>query len=202
MSAGFDRIDNFRKMANDDPDNELAHFSLGKVLLESDRFEEAITSLERTIALNPQFSKAYQLLGKARVNLGHREQALAMLREGFAVADQRGDLSPRDEMARMIRDLGETPPEPRKISEGPTAPGDGFQCRRPGCRMGTNARRLTSAPFKNDLGQMILERVCHDCWRDCLANGVKIINEFHLELSRPAAQQIYEQKMREFLGFF
>ena len=41
------RIEQFRKMAEADPDNELGHFSLGKAYLEADRPAEASQSFAR-----------------------------------------------------------------------------------------------------------------------------------------------------------
>src|SRR5439155_3482551 len=63
MSQLQERIAQFRKMANDDPDNELGHFRLGQLLMEAGELEEAIRSFRRTLELFPQFSKVYQLLG-------------------------------------------------------------------------------------------------------------------------------------------
>ena len=58
MNALQERIAQFRKMANDDPDNELGHFRLGQLLMEDGQHEEAVQSLRRTLELSPQFSKA------------------------------------------------------------------------------------------------------------------------------------------------
>ena len=43
MSQLQDRIAQFRKMANDDPDNELGHFRLGQLLLEAGQYDEALS---------------------------------------------------------------------------------------------------------------------------------------------------------------
>ena len=67
------RIQQFRKMAADDPNNELGHFSLGKALLDAGQHQEAAQSLQRVLALNPNIGKAYQLLADAQVKTGHRE---------------------------------------------------------------------------------------------------------------------------------
>src|SRR4051812_9099942 len=95
-----DRITQFRKMAQDDPDNELGHFSLGKALLEDGQFVDAAVSFQKTVELNTQFSKAYQLLGQSLINAGNNAAAIQYLTQGFEVADERGDNIPRDEMAK------------------------------------------------------------------------------------------------------
>ena len=58
MSQLQERIAQFRKMANDDPDNVLAHFSLGKALLEVGQFDDSARSFRRVLALDPNLSKA------------------------------------------------------------------------------------------------------------------------------------------------
>ena len=65
MSELQERIVQFRKMANDDPENELGHFRLGQLLMEADDHDEAVKSLRRTLELSPQFSKVYSRLRRA-----------------------------------------------------------------------------------------------------------------------------------------
>lgn len=200
MTSLQDRIAQFRKMATDDPTNDLAHFSLGKALLEDSQHAEAAKSFNETIRLNTEFSKAYQLLGQCLIQAGQRAEAISALRQGFAVADERGDRMPRDEMARLLRELGETPPaskvQPSYASEGP----GGFRCQRPGCPAGAHANQLPAPPINDDLGRMVHETVCADCWREWLAMGVKVINEMRLDLSTEHGQQTYDQYMKDFLG--
>jgi Fe-S cluster biosynthesis and repair protein YggX len=200
MTTLQDRIAQFRKMAQDDPDNELGHFSLGKLLLEAEQFDEAAKSFERTVALNDQFSKAFQLLGTCYVRLGQRDQALKTLRHGFEVADERGDNIPRDEMGKLISQLGETPPGSKKAVVQQVGVG-GFVCHRPGCPAGSHAHQLPTVPMNDELGKQIYEKICADCWKEWLAMGIKVINEMRLDLSDEKAQTVYDNYMKEFLGF-
>src|SRR5580704_12298679 len=105
MSQLQERIAQFRKMANDDPDNELGHFRLGQLLMENLQFDEAVQSFRRTLELSPQFSKVYQLLGTAHLKLQQKAEAIKVLQQGFEVADDRGDNIPRDEMSKMLVQL-------------------------------------------------------------------------------------------------
>src|SRR5215475_6014416 len=100
MSQLQDRIAQFRKMASDDPDNELGHFRLGQLLMEAGELDDAATYFRRTLALSPDFSNVYQLLGSTLIQLGRRDEAVTVLKEGFAVADRRGDNIPRDEIVK------------------------------------------------------------------------------------------------------
>src|SRR5262249_29190279 len=129
MTNQQERIAQFRKMANDDPENELGHFSLGKALMDAEQFSEAVDPFERTLALNPHFSKAYQLLGACYIKLGQKDQAIKALREGLSVADERGDNVPRDEMSKILQELGVAPPAPKRAAAAPA--GAGFPSHRP-----------------------------------------------------------------------
>jgi tetratricopeptide (TPR) repeat protein len=198
MSQLQDRIAQFQKMANDDPDNELGHFRLGQLFMEAGQYEDAVKSFQRTLELSPVFSKVYQLLGSSLIKLGRNEDAARVLQEGFAVADQRGDNIPRDEMAKMLGQLGKPVPQPKKAE---TPSGDGFRCQRPGCMAGHFARQLATSPMNDDLGKRIQATVCADCWNDWLRNySIKVINELRLDLSTERGQEEYDRYMREFLG--
>src|SRR5947209_4448051 len=93
-----ERIAQVRKMATDDPDNELGHYRLGQLLKDAQQYDEAIASFRRTLELSPQFSKVYQLLGECLMSAGKRDDAITVWKQGFDVADDRGDNMPRDEM--------------------------------------------------------------------------------------------------------
>jgi Fe-S cluster biosynthesis and repair protein YggX len=197
-----ERIAQFRKMANDDPNNELGHFRLGQLLMEADQFEEAAQSFRRTLELSPQFSKVYQLLGACLIRLNRMEEAALVLKEGFAIADERGDNMPRDEMAKLLGQLGEPVPVSRKALSPTGEAGGGFRCQRPGCMAGSRARQLPAPPMKDELGQRIYASICADCWNEWLRNfSIKVINEMRLDLSLERGQEIYDQVMREFFGF-
>ena len=100
MSDVQDRIEQFRKMAEADPSNELGHFSLGRAYLDAGRPAEAVGPLRRVIVeLNPNISKAYQLIGQSLLATGDRVGAIAALTEGVKKAAARGDMMPKNEMS-------------------------------------------------------------------------------------------------------
>lgn len=201
MSQLQDRIAQFRKMANDDPDNELGHFRLGQLLAEDGQHDEAIRSFRRTLEISPQFSKVYLLLAQSLLQLKQQSDAIETLKKGHGIADERGDNMPRDDMARLLVQLGEAAPAPKKAS-APAAAGDGFRCQRPGCLAGARARQLPAPPMSDDLGKRIHASICADCWNEWLRNySIKVINEMRLDLSTERGQETYDQIMNEFLGF-
>ena len=195
------RIEQFKKMAREDPDNELGHFSLGKACLDAGKPQEAIAPLAKAIELKPTMSKAYQLLADAYERAGQHAKALETLTRGVGVADAQGDRMPRDAMAKVLRDAGSAVPEFKSAareeagisSSGPSA--SGFKC----ARCGRPDGQLAKPPFKGDIGQRIFNGVCQTCWREWIGMGTKVINELGLVLSTPAGQQAYDQYMLEFL---
>ena len=183
-------------MANDDPDNELGHFSLGRALLDAGQFQEAAQSFQKVLALNPNIGRAYQMLAQAQLKLDQREYAIDTLKRGIQTAHNRGDLMPRNEMSRMLKELGIDPPNfaPAKSAE-PVGEGQ-VQC----ARCGRVMPKMANPPFSNAQGKMIQEKVCGECWREWIGMGTKVINELRLPLNDPQAQKVFDQHMLEFLN--
>ena len=203
MSQLQERIAQFRKMANDDPDNELGHYRLGQLLQEDKQYGEAIHSFRRTLELSPQFSKVYQLLAACLLNNGQRDEAIATLTQGFAVADERGDNMPRDEMARMLVELGQPAPDPkeqlRPRQQGPAA---AFAASGPCAWPARGRQQLKAPPMNDDIGRRIYASICADCWQEWLRNySIKVINELRLDLSTERGQAEYDRYMSEFFTF-
>lgn len=190
------RIEQFQKMVEGSPDDELAHFSLGRALLDAGRADEAVASFQRVIDLNPNQSRAYQLQAMALLKLGKKPEAIERLSAGAQVAFARGDMMPKNEMVRMLEELGAPIPAFKRAEpERPVGEGEVF-C----SRCGKVGPRLPSRPFSNALGQRIFENVCQPCWREWIAMGTKVINELRLPLADPQAQKIFDQHMTEFLN--
>lgn len=190
------RIEQFRKMAEADPDNELGHFSLGKALYDAGDLAEASKAFQRVIALNPNISKVYQLLGQAQLKLGNGDLAIETLKSGARVAHARGDMMPKNEILNTLKGLGIAMPE---LTAAQTAQpvGEGeVQC----ARCGLVKRKLPAPPFSNAMGKEIYARVCADCWREWIGMGTKVINELRLPLSDPQAQKVFDQHMVDFLN--
>ena len=204
MSTLDDQIAQFRNMVQNDPENELGHYRLGQLLMQNGQHDEAAESFRRTVGISPQFSKAFQLLGEALSKAGKKDEAISALTEGFKMADSRGDLMPRDAMAKILKELGAEVPVTAKpasqTNEIPEGSG-GFCCKRPGCLLGTRATQLASHPMNDDLGKRIFEEICAGCWSGWLKDySVKVINELRLNLSDEKHYAEYDRHMREYLG--
>jgi Fe-S cluster biosynthesis and repair protein YggX len=202
MTTNDDRLAVFQKMAEADPANELAHFSLGKLHLERGDAASAERSLRRALELNPQHAQAHRQLGEALLRQGKRDEAIAVWRAGIPLAHQKGEFQPRNQMQEALRALGVDPPLPQSqpaAVAGPTAvkaPPGAWTCR----RCSRPNPRMAEAPFLNDLGKRIQETICQSCWREWFAMSIKVINEYRLNLLSPQGNQVYETHMKEFLG--
>jgi Fe-S cluster biosynthesis and repair protein YggX len=196
MSESNPRIEQFRKMANDDPSNPMGHFSLGRELLAAEEPAEAIAPLKRVLELDPNISKVYQMLATAQLKLQKAGEAAETLQQGVRVAHGRGDMMPKNEMIKMLQELGASVPELQ--STAPTqAVGEGqVVC----SRCGQVKPKMAHPPFSNAQGKQIQEKVCVDCWREWIGMGTKVINELRLPLADPQAQKVFDQHMKEFLN--
>lgn len=199
MSTTKERIAQFENMAGADPDNDMAHFSLGNAYLQVGRAAEAAKSLERCIAINPEMSKAYQLAGQAMIDAGWEDKAADVLQRGYEVAARKGDLLPRNAIADLLRSIGREPPslsdEVKAEAERFAASGS-FVCR----RTGRPGHRLEEPPMRGPVGAWIQENISEETWRAWIGQGTKVINELRLDFSREEDQHVFDQHMREFLG--
>ena len=200
------RIEQFRQMAQADPDNELGHFSLGKALLDAGQPAEAVAPLQRAIELNPRLAKAYHLCGQAQLDAGQAAAAVETMTRGVQVADETGDRVPRLAMAKLLARCGApVPDEPAPSAsslragtaadEAGIAAEPGFAC----CRCQTPGARLPKPPFKGPVGERIHQHVCAACWQEWVLMGTKVINELRLSLASEKDGQVYDQYMVEFL---
>ncbi|HMN41766.1 MAG TPA: Fe(2+)-trafficking protein [Phycisphaerales bacterium] len=216
-SALDKRIAQFANMAQADPENEMAHFSLGKALMEAGRVDEAADSFVKCTELAPQMSKAYQLAAEAFQKTGKTEMAVQFATRGFTIAAERGDLMPKNALADLLTSLGRDVPEvarksgesggdvsllggggggsaPKKYA-GPIPEG-AFVCQRTG-KPGT---RMARPPFKGPVGGWIQANISKETFDTWIAQGTKVINELRLDLSREQDEEVYDQHMREYLG--
>ncbi len=192
-----ERIARFEHMAAADPENDMAHFSLGNAYLQAARAADAAQSFERCIELNAEMSKAFQLCGQALIESGQKERAQNILLRGFEVAARKGDRMPREAMGALLKSIGIEPPKLDTTANTSSA-GEGgtFTCQ----RTGRAGRQLPAPPMRGNLGQWIYENISAQTWQDWIGQGTKVINELRLDFSRDQDQATYDQYMREYLG--
>lgn len=208
------RIAQFQNMAQADPENEMAHFSLGKALMEAGRHDQAAQCFVRCTELAPQMSKAFQLAAECFIKIGQVDMGAQLATRGYTIAADRGDLMPKNAMGDILTTLGRPVPEvaakkpgmgkgdmdllspgaPKKY-DGPI-PAGAFVCQRTG-RPGT---RMAKPPFRGPVGEWIMQNITKETFDVWIGQGTKVINELRLDLSREQDEAVYDQHMREYLG--
>jgi Fe-S cluster biosynthesis and repair protein YggX len=189
------RIEQFEAVVNDDPSDQMAWFALGNALTEAERHREAATAYERVIALNSQMSRAYELAARQYIAMGDNDNALPLLRQGWDIADQNGDLKVKSAVEDLFVELGEEPPKLPDIDPA-DLPDDAIICaktKRPGSRM-------TRPPFKGPIGEWIAEHITQETFHEWIGQGTKVINELRLDLSRDEDEKTYDRYMWEYLN--
>jgi Flp pilus assembly protein TadD len=92
-------------------DGALLRFGLGDAYLKAGDSSRAVEHLRQAVALDPSYSAAWKLLGKALMSAGDNAAALAAYREGIAAAEKKGDKQAMKEMQvfarRLAKQLGQ-----------------------------------------------------------------------------------------------
>ena len=86
-------------------DGALLRFGIGNEYLKEGDPANAAVHLQRAVALDPAYSAAWKLLGKALAAAGRESEALAAWRDGIAAAERKGDKQAMKEMQVFVRRL-------------------------------------------------------------------------------------------------
>ena len=97
---------NFEKMLAAGRDGALLRFALGNEHLKAGDAQRALEHLARAVALDPNYTAAWKLYGKALAASGREDEARAAYRDGIAVARARGDKQAEKEMQVFAKRLG------------------------------------------------------------------------------------------------
>ena len=223
MSDLEKRIAQFQNMAQADPDNEMAHFSLAGALAQAQRYAESAAAYERCTELAPTMSRAYQLAAENFLKVGQKDRATQLALRGYTIAAERGDLRPKNALADMLTtQLGKDLPAVHGKSGG-AAGGGGMRDvdllggaaagkKEPAysgplaegmivdAKTGRPGRKMPRPPFRGPVGEWIQQHITQETFNAWIAQGTKVINELRLDMSRDQDADVYDQHMREYLG--
>ena len=101
-------IANLEKVLASGKDSALLRFGLGNAYLGAGVPATAVGHLQRAVELNPNYSAAWKLLGKALLAANDSHAALIAYRKGVVAAQQMGDKQALREMQVFIRRLEKT----------------------------------------------------------------------------------------------
>jgi tetratricopeptide (TPR) repeat protein len=98
-------VHNLEAMLASGQDSPLIRFGLGNALIAERRHQAAADHLRAALELDPNYSAAWKLLGKAYAELGDLEAAIAAFKRGMKVAEAKGDIQSVKEMDVFLRRL-------------------------------------------------------------------------------------------------
>lgn len=96
------KIEQFEKIASASPEDVMSRFSLSKLYLKAQRAEEAVEVLGQLLALKPDYTAAFPILGEAYEKLGKLARAIRTYQKGIELATEKGDLHPRNQMQERL----------------------------------------------------------------------------------------------------
>ena len=140
-----------RKAIELDPDDFIAHWTLGRIHLTNGEFEPAVDLFKRVIEIRPRFYVAYSDLKQAYEGLGRMDEAMTVMRQMMDMLPNYLLQNPDDSRARMFYaiSLAELDRKDEAISEGAKAlelsPGDSVMLYNGAClysRLGEKARAI------------------------------------------------------------
>jgi Tfp pilus assembly protein PilF len=98
-------IDNLLAMLARGQDTALLRYSLGGEYLKQGDATVAAEHLRQAVALDPKYSAAWKLLGKALSEIGDAAAAIQAYEDGIAVAEEMGDKQAAKEMGVFLKRL-------------------------------------------------------------------------------------------------
>jgi predicted Zn-dependent protease len=100
------RIEVFRKMLLEDPNNSPVRFGLANELLKLERFEEAAQELHTYLDQANDQGNGYGKLAQTLEKLGRIEEAREAYRQGIAAANRHGHPGMAQEFESALEELG------------------------------------------------------------------------------------------------
>ncbi len=105
------QIDTFEAMLAKGQDSEMLRYTLGNAYFAEEKFAQAVSHLQKAVALKPDYSAAWRVLGRALAGDDQLVEAKAAFDQGEVVALENGDKQAAKEInvfrKRVLKALGE-----------------------------------------------------------------------------------------------
>jgi len=99
------RVERWRRLVEQSPDNELARFSLGSAYFDESRFAEAEPHFARALELKRDWVVACILRARCLIELGRAAEAKPLLLAGREHSIQQHHQSPVEEIDSILAEL-------------------------------------------------------------------------------------------------
>jgi Flp pilus assembly protein TadD len=86
-------------------DSAMLRFGLGKAYFDENNVEVAIDHFQHCVNMDPSYSAAWKLLGKAQLQCGALVEAEAAWQQGLAAAQAKGDKQTEREISVFLKKL-------------------------------------------------------------------------------------------------
>ncbi len=100
-----DAITRHRRMVEQNPENELARFSLGKALFDEGDYAAAKEHLVTALASRPDWMAVQILLARCELALGNLEAARPALQRAQELARKQGHVGPLAQVEELLKQL-------------------------------------------------------------------------------------------------
>lgn len=100
------RSERFKGLVEKNPDNELFRFSLAQALIHEEKLAEAEPHLRACIEMKSDWMVAHIALGKTLIELGHRDEALPILKAAHRLAVEQEHEEPEAELSALLEQMG------------------------------------------------------------------------------------------------
>lgn len=100
-----DPVTRWQTLVDQNPNNELATFSLAKALFDRRDYAQAIPHFRRALALKPDWMMAQILLGRSQLATGASAEAKASFERALALAIEQHHEGPEMEMREQLEEL-------------------------------------------------------------------------------------------------
>ena len=95
----------FLQVLEIDEEDIIALYGMADIFFQQNKFQLTIENLKKVIVIDPNYSTAYLLLGKAYEAVADTQNAQRIYRDGILVASRRGDMMPANEMQSRLNQL-------------------------------------------------------------------------------------------------
>lgn len=102
------RTARFRAMTDDDPENELAWFSLGQALFDAGRFADALTAFAHATRLQDDLMMAHLRQAQCLCELGRPAEARPFALKTRALAIAQNHEGPREDADDLLEGIDDT----------------------------------------------------------------------------------------------